>query len=78
MLEFTQLNNDGMTKAEASIEIRRIIAMKNKQKRRMSDEPITMKQKFTLMKTGINTNNMSKMQAMQEISRIKQAERVYG
>jgi len=44
----------------------------------MSDEPITMKQKFTLMKTGINTNNMSKMQAMQEISRIKQAERVYG
>ena len=78
LLQKHKAYNDGMTKAEASIEIRRIIAMKNKQKRRMSDEPITMKQKFTLMKTGINTNNMSKMQAMQEISRIKQAERVYG
>lgn len=78
LLQKHKAYNDGMTKAEASIEIRRIIAMKNKQKRRMLDEPITMKQKFTLMKTGVNTNNMSKMQAMQEISRIKQMERVYG
>lgn len=78
LLQKHKAYNDGMTKAEASIEIRRIIAMKNKKKRRMSEEPITMKQKFTLMKTGINTNNMSKMQAMQEISRIKQTERVYG
>lgn len=66
-----------MSKAEASIEIRRIIAVKNKQIRRMSNEPITPNQRFTLMKNGIDTSNMSKMQAMREISRIKQVERAH-
>jgi hypothetical protein len=61
----------GMSKAEASVEIRKIIALKNKQRRLMISEPITDKQRFFLKNHGIDTKNMSKLQAMQSISKIK-------
>lgn len=78
LLQKHKAYKEGMSKAEASIEIKRIIALKNKQRRQMSQEPITAKQKFALMKTGLDTSKMSKMQAMQEIAKIKKEERVYG
>ncbi len=64
---------NSFTKAEASIEIRRIVANKNKQRRQLSTEPITDKQRYFLKGQGIETANMSKLQAMQAISRVKQA-----
>ena len=73
-IEFLQKNNalkTEMTKSDASVEIRRIVALKNKQRRQMGSEPITSKQRFTLMKFGIDTENMSKLQAMREIAKIK-------
>ena len=71
-LEKVNAWQDGMTKAAASIEIRRIIAYKNKQRRAMASEPITSAQKWFLDNAGINTDGMSKMIAMREISRLKQ------
>ena len=62
---------DGMSKGEASLEIRKIIANKNKQRRAMASEPITDKQKCFLQNRGINASDMTKLQAMQAIYRIK-------
>lgn len=76
-VEFLEKNHafkDGMNKGDAAIEIRRIVALKNKQRRKLADDPITSKQRFALMQYGINTSNMSKLQAMREISRIKAAQ----
>jgi ATP-dependent helicase IRC3 len=75
--DFLQKNGaykNGMTKAEAGLEIRKIIAFKNQQKR-SSSEPITQMQKYFLEGRGINTSNMSKMQAIQTISKLKQTEK---
>jgi ATP-dependent helicase IRC3 len=69
---------EGMNKAEASLEIRKIIVIQNKQRRLLSDEPITQKQKYMLISNGVDPKNMTKLQAMQAISRIKQMERVHG
>lgn len=70
---------DKMTRGEASLEIRKIIALKNKQRRILACEPITIKQMYALKNYGIDTTNMTKLQAMQAISKIKQNERVkYG
>jgi ATP-dependent helicase IRC3 len=70
---------EGMTRGQASIEIRKIIASKNKQKRSMASEPITDKQRYFLKNCGIETTNMSKFQAMMEIAKIKQGQTVkYG
>jgi ATP-dependent helicase IRC3 len=63
---------EGMTRGQASIEIRKIIASKNKQRRSMASEPITDKQRYFLKNYGVETMNMSKFQAMREIAQIKQ------
>lgn len=64
---------EGMSKAEASLEIRRTIAKKNKQRRAMAEEPATPKQLYALKSHGIDGKAMSKLQAMQEIAKIKQS-----
>lgn len=76
LLEKNKAYRDGMTKGEASLEIRKIIALRNKKVRNMSEEPITSKQRFVLNRVGISTTNMSKMQAIREISKIKQSAQV--
>jgi superfamily II DNA or RNA helicase len=63
---------DGMNKAAASVEIRKLVALKNKQRRQLSDEPITDKQRYFLKSCGVETANMSKLQAMQAIAKLKQ------
>jgi ATP-dependent helicase IRC3 len=60
-----------MTKAEAVIEIRKIIAENNRQRRLRNAEPITDKQRFFLRRHGVETENMSKQKAMQAISALK-------
>jgi hypothetical protein len=75
-VDFLQKNKafrDGMSKGEASMEIRKITALKNKQRRQLSSEPITPKQQYLLQQYGIDTANMSKQQAMREIAKIKRA-----
>ena len=71
--------NENFTKAQAALEIRKIISLKNKQRRLLNDQrrllnddPITQMQKYFLDGRGINTKNMTKLQAMQAISKIKQ------
>ena len=64
------------TKAQASLEIRKIISLKNKQRRLMDEEPITDKQRFFLQSQGVKTQDMSKLQAMQAISKLKQKQMV--
>lgn len=62
---------EGMSKAQASMAIREIIAFKNKQRRKLSEEPITQKQKYALINYGIDPQNMSKLQEMAAISKMK-------
>jgi superfamily II DNA or RNA helicase len=62
---------DGMTKAQAALEIRTQVAIKNKKRRTMASEPITSAQKWFLHNAGINTDGMSKMAAMMKISELK-------
>ena len=64
----------GMTKGHAAIEIRKIVAAKNKQRRNMAQEPITTGQKYFLKHRGIDTVNMTKFQAGLTIARIKKEE----
>lgn len=64
----------GMSKAEAALEIRKIIALKNKQRRLIVDEPITSLQGYFLKSRKINIEGMTKFQAQQKISKIKQSE----
>lgn len=66
---------DSMTKAQASIEIRKIIARKNKQRRQLSGEPATEKQLNYLRSLGVKSKNMSKLEAMREIAKRKQPTR---
>lgn len=77
-LEKNKAYKRGMSKAEAAIEIRRIIAIENKRRRQMDNEPITERQRHALINFGIDPSNMSKMQAMRAISQIKQERHVYG
>jgi hypothetical protein len=67
---------EGMSKVEASFEIRKIIASKNSQRRLMADEPLTPKQMYFLKHNGVDTRGMSKLGAMQAISRLKQNQKV--
>lgn len=69
---------EGMTRGQASIEMRKIIASKNKQRRSMANEPITDKQKYFLQNHGVDTSVMTKLQAMQAIYRIKNEGVKYG
>jgi ATP-dependent helicase IRC3 len=72
-LEKNDVDTEGMSKADAAIEIRKVIAIKNKQWRLNSNEPLTEMQKLFLDRRGINTKNMTKLQAMQRIGEIKQS-----
>ena len=63
---------EGITRAEAALRIRELVAHKNKQRRAMSNEPLTDKQKYFLKSYDINTENMSKMAAMLKIAELKQ------
>ncbi len=64
---------EGMKRGEASIEIRKIVSMKNKSRRLMASEPITTKQRYALKNYGIDPKNMNKFEAMVAISKIKQS-----
>lgn len=64
--------NDSFTKAEAALEIRTQVAIKNKNRRKLAFEPMTDKQKYFLSGYGINTEGMSKLAAIMEISKLKQ------
>ena len=69
------LNQNGiqtwnMNKMDACIAIRRIITLKNRQRRKLLHEPITEKQKSFLEKYGINTEGMNKLSASNQISTI--------
>ncbi len=73
--DFLQKNEayvESMSKAQAALEIRKIITLKNKNRRLMFSEPPTNKQKFFLNSHGINIDNMSKYDAIKAISKIKQ------
>lgn len=62
---------EGMSKAEASLEIRKIIAMQNKQRRAMASEPPTFKQLFALKNMGIKTEGMNKHDAWKRLASLK-------
>jgi superfamily II DNA or RNA helicase len=66
---------DGLTKVEAAIEIRKIVAKKNKKRRQRTMEPITDKQRYALINYGVDPTHMSKFEALLAISKIKQEER---
>ena len=73
-LEKNGISCEEIDKAQASIEIRKIIAMRNKDRRKIAEEPITQKQEFFLKANGVRTKGMTKFAAMQAISKIKKAE----
>lgn len=62
---------EGMSKAEAAIEIRRIIGIKNQKRRLMASEPITSKQAYFLRSQGIDPKGMTKFDGMNAISKLK-------
>jgi len=66
-----KISSNGMTRGQASIEIRKIVAVKNKQRRDLSDEPMSDKQKHFLIGHGIDTSKMNKLVAIQTIGKIK-------
>lgn len=70
--------DDTLSKAQATLKIREIICMKNKQHRLMASEPPTPAQVYFLKANSIDTKNMTKLQAMQTISKLKKKERVAG
>lgn len=67
---------DGMTRSLASIEIRKIVAKRNQDRRTMENEPITVKQGYFLRSHGIDVKDMTKLQAIQVIAKIKQNEKI--
>ena len=69
---------DGYTKPQASLKIREVVALENKKRRLLNNEPITVNQRYLLEKNGIDTKNMSKLSAMKAISNLKQRKVVYG
>ena len=71
-LEKKKAFREGMSKTAASLQIRKIIAERNKSRRKKAEEPITDRQKYFLKGCGIETEGMSKLDATQEIAKIKQ------
>jgi ATP-dependent helicase IRC3 len=63
---------DGMSKAQASVEIRKLIGQKNKKYRSLGSEPLTNNQRYFLKSHGIDTEGMSKLDAIRAISELKQ------
>jgi superfamily II DNA or RNA helicase len=72
-LEKQHKYKEGMTRGEASIEIRKIIALKNKQRRLLMNESATLKQIYFLKQHGIDATDMNKFEAMREIGKLKKA-----
>ena len=70
-LESQNAWNNSYTKAQAALEIRKIISLKNKQRRLMAYEPITDKQRYFLTCYNVETKGMSKLAAMMKISELK-------
>lgn len=64
---------DGMSKAEAAIEIRRVIGIKNQRRRVLASEPITSKQAYFLRSQGIDPKGMTKLDGMTAIGKLKKA-----
>jgi ATP-dependent helicase IRC3 len=75
-LQKKRVNTEGMTKAQASMKIREVVAKKRKQQRQMSKEPITEKQAYFLRKRGVNPQGMTKLEAMKAIANIKKESNV--
>jgi superfamily II DNA or RNA helicase len=75
-LEKQNAYTSGMTKSEAFLAIRKIIAVQNKQRRNgvETDESLTSNQKFFLEYRGIGTENLTKRQAQAMIGKIKMEE----
>jgi len=63
---------EGMTKPQAAIAIRKVVARKNKQRRATAHEPLTNNQRYFLKGCGVDTTNMTKPQATQLIMKLKQ------
>lgn len=70
-LSKNRISINGMTRGQDSIEIRKIVAAKNKQRRDLSDEPMSDKQRLFLINRGFDTSKMTKLTAMQTIGKIK-------
>jgi len=64
---------DGITKAEAALKIRQLLARGRKQwrQRQIEDGPMTEKQETFLKRKGIDTSGMTKLSAMKRIAEIK-------
>ena len=75
-LQKKEFSVEGMTKAQASMKIREVVAKKRKQQRQMSKEPITEKQAYFLRKRGVNPQGMTKLEAMKAIANIKKERNV--
>lgn len=73
-----QIPVEGISKLRAMYEIRRIIALQHKAKRNNIIEPITDKQKFYLMRNGVNVEGLNKTNAMKMISLLKTGIRPEG
>ena len=69
---------EGMSKGQAAVAIRRIVATKNQRRRMMASEPLSLKQSYFLESKGVDVRGMNKMQGMREIARIKEREKAYG
>jgi len=61
----------GMSRARTSFEIRKVIALQNKERRIHSNDPITLPQKEFLEHYGIPTEGLSKRDAMSLIRELK-------
>lgn len=69
------INANDLDKAQAALEIRTQIALKKKMRRNIDKEPMTHKQRYFLLKSGIN-QDLSKAQASYMITQIKKG--LYG
>lgn len=76
LLQKKGVKTEGMTKAQASMKIREIIAKQRKKQRQMSKDPITEKQTYFLRGRGVNPDGMTKLQAMRAITNIKKERNV--
>lgn len=77
-LENNKAYAEDMTRGQAAIEIRKMVAIKNKRRRNMGQEPATSSQKYFLKQKGIDTAEMTKFHAMVCISKIKKEEVKHG
>lgn len=64
---------EGMKKSQAALEIRKIIALQNKNRRHLAQEPPTDQQRYFLANHGINPAKMSKLEAIHVISKLKKS-----